>query len=118
MELEIVDKKTLTSIIGCVQYESAMKYSSQQKYKEALELNLKASKNGNTNATHALGLAYYNGYGVERDYKEGVKLWREAADEGHLDSMNMLGRAHQYGRGVGRNDKKAIELWMTALLTL
>ena len=45
MELgKIDDKKTLTSIIGCIQYESAMKYSNQQKHKEALELYLKVPR--------------------------------------------------------------------------
>jgi len=66
-----------------------------------------ANKLGSDQAGFTLGMAYWDGTGVEKDFKEAMRWLLPAADAGHLDALAAVGMAYRFGDGVERDEKKA-----------
>ena len=59
----------------------------------AIELYTEAVELGSLQAHYFLGIAYYNGDGIEEDRPRGVNHWQQAAMEGDAPSRHWLGVA-------------------------
>jgi len=79
---------------GLKEYDLAMKYLSQQKYKAAFKPLEIAAKSNISNAQYNLALMYYQGDGVKQDIKKSA-LWLErAAKNGHKKAIANVGRIY------------------------
>ena len=92
------------SMMGC--YHSNGRYGLPQDSVKAIELWHKAGKFGYTN----LGIAYYNGEGVERDKKMAKHYYELAAMGGNVVARHNLG-ADEYNAG---NYDRALKHYMIA----
>ena len=61
-----------------------------------------------------LGLAYYDGLGVEPDQKIAVKYYSMAADQGSAEAMLQLGECYEDGCGIESNKIEAFKLYKAA----
>ena len=70
----------------------------------AIELWTVADKLGSVDAHYNLGVAYYNGCGVDIDKARGICHWQQSAMNGHVESRHFLGifqsRNGNYGLAV------------------
>ena len=57
----------------------------------AIEMWTEAARLGSVDAHHELGVAYYNGDGVEEDKPRGIRHWQQGAMKGHATSRHNLG---------------------------
>ena len=64
---------------------------------------LKRAQNGDVYAQYNLGLAYFNGEGVEQDYAEAAKWWRLAAEQRSARAQLNLGLMYRIGQGTIRD---------------
>ncbi len=62
----------------------------------------------------SIGLAYFNGEGVQENAKRAFELFQQAADLGHAGAKSNLGVFYKEGRGVTRDLKRAAELYQQA----
>ncbi len=83
-------------------------------YATAIALFEPNAHQGNRDAQYAMGVAYYEGNGVNRDLDEALAWFRKAADSGHPTAMFNLGVAHWQGRGVEKSFAKAVDWWERA----
>ncbi len=83
-------------------------------YATAIALFEPNAHQGNRDAQYAMGVAYYEGNGVNRDLDEALTWFRKAADSGHPTAMFNLGVAHWQGRGVEKSFAKAVDWWERA----
>ncbi len=58
------------------------------------------AKQGDADAQFNLGVAYFDGEGVEQDQREAVSWFRKAAEQGDADAQFRLGVAYAIGKGV------------------
>ena len=79
-------------------------------YEQSLEKLRKPAEEGDPRAQHELGMAYYNGYGVEQDYGEAIKWLRLAAAQDVPQALFILGCCYYEGTGVPRNRAKGERL--------
>src|SRR6266849_3958746 len=63
---------------------------------------------------YLLGLAYYNGWGVETDEPRSVELLRLAAQRQHPGAMSALALAYANGRGVAQDSAEALRWYRQA----
>lgn len=70
-----------------------------------------AAENEERLAMSALGIAYYNGYGVDEDEAAAFTYYLRAARLGHMDSMVSVGTLYRDGRGVPKDSRVASEWW-------
>ncbi|MGA0344321.1 MAG: tetratricopeptide repeat protein, partial [Arenicellales bacterium] len=63
-------------------------------YATAIALFEPNAHQGNRDAQYAMGVAYYEGNGVNRDLDEALAWFRKAADSGHPTAMFNLVVAH------------------------
>ncbi len=87
---------------------------SQEQYKEALDLWLKAAKQGDADAQVNLGICYALGHGVKQSHATAAEWWFKAAKQGHADAQFNLGVYYAHGRGVEQNDATAADWWLQA----
>jgi len=73
----------------------------------------KISKTEHNGAKFRLGLAYFDGKGVEQDYEEAVKCFEVVVEENSSAEFG-LGLAYFYGKGVEQNNEKAFECFREA----
>ena len=93
---------------------------------------IKQSEEGNTEAQFQLGLAYYNGNGIEESHEKAFEWWLKAAEEevsamrnlgimyrdgdgveqDLFNAMYWFGKASRYGMKEAKNDMNAIRLWI------
>jgi TPR repeat protein len=78
------------------------------------ELTRKAAEQGDADAQHKVGVAYFFGNGVPEDKAEGVKWFRKAAEQGDADAQSNLAFAYSSGRGVPEDDAEAVKWWLKA----
>ena len=81
-------------------YEAAKKLWISKKYKEALEQLIPIARNGDRRALHYIGIAYYNGYGIEKDLTKADRFFTAAALRGHFPSRSYLSKRFNYGQGA------------------
>jgi TPR repeat protein len=81
---------------------------------KAMELYLKAAKQGCMTSMNSIAEFYYNGEGVTRDYKKAAKWYTKGAKAGDNKSKRDLGRLYEKGHGVKRSYKKAVEWYIKA----
>lgn len=63
-----------------------------------------AIESGSISPYYLMGLAYYNGQGVNIDYKQSFDYFLEAAERfDHRDAYVMLGKAYEVGLGTNQN---------------
>ena len=79
-------------------------------YEQNLERLRKPAEEGDPQAQHELGMAYYNGYGVEQNYAEAVKWLRLAAAQDVPQALFILGCCYYERTGVPRNRAKGERL--------
>ena len=65
-------------------------------------------------ASHALGLLYERGLGVDQDLRRAVEWYRKAAQSGHAAAQFNLGRLYALGQGVVRDLTQAARWWLRA----
>lgn len=70
---------------------------------------------GNPNATHAVGMAYLTGSGVERDTGKALMYLTEAANLGHINAWINIGHIYQNGDGVPQNYQEALRCYHLAI---
>lgn len=70
---------------------------------------------GNPNATHAVGMAYLTGAGVERDTEKALMYLTEAANLGHINAWINIGHIYQNGDGVPQNYQEALRCYHLAI---
>jgi len=73
-----------------------------------------AAEQGNNQAQFNLGVAYYNGQGVEKDYTAAVKWWQKAAEQGNDQAQFNLGVAYLKGIGVEKDYTAAVKWYQKA----
>lgn len=94
---------------------------------------IKQAEQGNTEAQFHLGLAYYNGDGIEESYEKAFEWWTKAAEEevpgamynlgimyrdgdgveqDLFNAMYWFGKASRYGMEEAKNEMNAIRLWI------
>ena len=83
------DKELAQSIYVNYRFEELSKEYLEKKKDEARKK--EEQENSDAEAQHKLGLAYYNGDGVEKNYAEAVRWWRKAAEQGSLKAQYNLG---------------------------
>ena len=71
----------------------------------------KASEGGYAMASHALGLAYRDGEGVEQDEAKARVLFQQALDGSIAVSAEPLGDLLWFGRGGAEDRKGAVAVW-------
>ena len=74
------------------QYNVALTYYYQKKYKVAAKWFQKAADQGYSDAQNYLGTMYENGLGVEKDRQEAYDLYKKAAEEGNVYAINNVRR--------------------------
>ncbi len=72
------------------------------------------AEKGNMEAQYNLGVAYFNGIGVEQNEAHAVLLWRKVARQGHVEAQYNLGFAYATGNGVPRDLFEAVYWWREA----
>jgi len=73
-------------------------------------------KEGNLDATFALGMVYYQGeYGEKQDFNTAATCFAKAADKGHPQATTMLATCYLMGNGVEKDMEKARKLYMIAI---
>jgi TPR repeat protein len=82
--------------------------------KESFKLFEKSAKQGYAKSLNALGVAYYNGIGVEKDYKMAMKYFKEAINKGDFSANNNIGVIYERGNGVIQNYQKAYKHYLLA----
>ena len=70
---------------------------------------------GDADAQCDLGLAYYDGEGVERDYTKAAKWLSKAVENGNECALYNLAFQYQYGEGVSQDFELAEELYLRYL---
>lgn len=70
----------------------------------------KSANAGDPDAMYRLGMAYFDGRGVERDYLEAFKWFQRAAQKGHVFAISMTGTCYYKGIGVEQSKTEA-EKW-------
>ena len=58
---------------------------------KAIQLFAEAAELGSIEALFFLGVAYYNGEGVDKDEAKGAEYYKKAAMQGHAESRHALG---------------------------
>lgn len=79
----------------------------------ALSLFQTAADAGSTDAVYEIGIAYFEGRGVEIDHSEAFKSWMLGAEAGEPRSQYGLGYLYQQGQGV-EQDTALAEQWYQA----
>lgn len=75
---------------------------------DAIEWWTMAAELGDADSQYDLGLAYYDGDGVEQDKARGIRYWQQAAMQGQSDARHGLGLAE-----LGRlNHDLAVQHWL------
>ena len=69
---------------------------------KAFELLHRAAELGNADAYYHVGIAYYNGRGVERDEKKAIECWELAAVEGCIEARASLGISEGHAGNMDR----------------
>mgnify|MGYP003328179002 FL=1 len=69
---------------------------------------------GNREAQFAMGVLYFEGYGVSKNLDEALAWFRKAANSGHPTAMFNLGVAYWEGRGLNKNFSQAVDWWERA----
>jgi TPR repeat protein len=99
------------------QYLLARVYASdnfKKNQKESISLLKKSAKQGYIKSINALGVAYYNGIGVEKDYKMALKYFKEAVKEEDFRAYNNIGVLYEKGQGVIQNYQQAYRYYLLA----
>lgn len=65
-------------------------------------------------AKTAVGIAFFNGDGVEQDYSEAIKWLLESAEEDDSKAMFYLGLCYWNGYGIKEDEKKGLEMYRSA----
>jgi uncharacterized protein len=65
---------------------------------------------GDLQATHNLGVMYYNAYGVYRDYRKALQCFLIAAEHGIAGAQNNMGYLYAQGQGV-QQDFVVAHMW-------
>ena len=86
----------------------------EQNFKEAVQWYQKAADQGLASAQYSLGLAYYDGQGVQQDFKEAVTWYRKAANQGDAKAQYKLGVMYDNGEGVLEDNVTAYAWWNIA----
>ena len=86
----------------------------KQDYETALYYFQRATEKGNSIGQAGLGLAYYNGAGIEKNYEKAFKLFQLSADQSYVEGQLMLGIMYFNGEGVKRDFKMAIKWFQAA----
>jgi uncharacterized protein len=81
-------------------------------YRKAVSSWKAAAEKGQVRASYNLGLAYFNGYGVERNYSESYRFWKTAAEAGHAEAQAGLAELYYQGIGVQKNPSEYLR-WIT-----
>ena len=93
------------------QFELARKFASGQNVPKddqaALQLFLKAAKQGHTKAEVSLGSIYAHGFGVPVDWAASIQWYRRAAAKGDTTALHNLGLDYTHGHGVEKDAKLA-----------
>ena len=70
----------------------------------------KLADGGDMQATHNLGVMYYNAYGVYRDYRKAMQCFLVAAEHGIAGAQNNVGYLYAQGQGV-QQDFVVSHMW-------
>ena len=105
--MEVDDAEAIYNL-GCC-YSDGM-YGLPQDHAKALELWHRAAELGNATSYYSIGVAYYDGNGVERDEKKAMHYWELAAMGGHVDARHNLG----VFEGRAGNMDRALKHYMIA----
>ncbi|EJN32792.1 TPR repeat-containing protein [Pseudomonas sp. GM78] len=84
---------------------------------EALEGLRLAAEQGNPEAQHDLGFAYYNGrygWGLEKDLQQAAFWYQKAAEQGQAEAANDLGVMYAKGVGVAQDKQQAAHWYQKA----
>lgn len=92
-------------------YADAVQCYEDISYKDLTPMN----KQMITEAQFYLGLAYYNGEGMEQSKSQAVYWWNKAAEHGNANAQFNLGVAYDNGEGVEQSSSKAIYWWKKIL---
>src|SRR6056297_1093709 len=76
--------------------------SDEASQKKSVKWFLEAANSGNIDALYQLGLAYYNGKGVDRNYRQALNYFKKAADLGSRNAQFDVAKMYQHGIGVSR----------------
>jgi TPR repeat protein len=68
------------------------------------------AEDGDIQATHNLGVMYYNAYGVYRDYGKALQCFLTAAEHGIAGAQNNMGYLYAQGHGV-QQDFVVAHMW-------
>ena len=69
---------------------------------------IQKANQGDAEAQYNLGVAYYNGEGVEQSHSKAVYWWKKAAEQGDEKAQYNLGNAYANGQGIERSNRQAI----------
>lgn len=94
------------------QFQLARGYHKAKMYKTARKWYERSSEY--VLSQRALGVFYFNGYGVERSYETAVEWYKLSAEGGSLNAMRRLGRMYQKGQGVFQDYVQAFALYRLA----
>ncbi|KAG0318869.1 hypothetical protein BGZ99_005385 [Dissophora globulifera] len=78
-------------------------------YAKAMELFLKASDSGDSDAMFSIGEMYNSGHGVEQDYCKAMEWFVKASEGGVIKALVTIGKMFLNGHGVEQDYSKAME---------
>lgn len=69
---------------------------------------IQKANQGDAEAQYNLGVAYYNGEGVEQSHSKAVYWYQKSAEQGDADAQYNLGVAYYNGEGVDKSYSKTV----------
>ena len=69
---------------------------------------IQKANQGDAEAQYNLGVAYYNGEGVEQSHSKAVYWYQKSAEQGDAEAQYNLGVAYYNGEGVEQSHSKAV----------
>ena len=69
---------------------------------------IQKANQGDAEAQYNLGVAYYNGEGVEQSHSKAVYWYQKSAEQGDAEAQYNLGVAYYNGEGVDKSYSKTV----------
>lgn len=77
---------------------------------------IKQAEQGDAEAQFKLGLAYYNGDGINRNYRKAYHWFLKSAEQGNSEAQYWVGYMLRKGKKIGTDYKKAMEWFRKSAL--
>lgn len=105
---ELLFIKKIKPLKDTQEFKEGEKAFKEKAYEEAIKWFKLGIEKGNAACIGYLGIAYFNGLGVQKDLEEAVKMYEVAASKDYPPAMVNLGLSYLNGMGVEQDTQKAM----------